>query len=344
MIRRMDAGGLVEGMVLAEDVCTAFGTKIASNGEIVNKTIISMIKTNRIHSVKVIVSENDKYKSIADNIRTLTAAMRLSRNKAIFTNEKEVEDMSESMIKAILDMPSSYEYIDLLMEVKNHSETVFSHSVNVAFVCYKFAQWHRMSADQQRELVVAALIHDIGKLQIPVEVLDAKEPLSEAAFTQIRKHAINGYMMLKNSDIPEIIRRPIIDHHERCDGSGYPMGYTFQQISEYGRIIAIADCYEAMTAKRTYRDRMCPFKIALLMLNDAEGQFDTVLAEEFFYNILQTYIGCKVKLSNGYTARLKAINKQDISHPLIELAGQSIDLSLDHIKKSNIQVVGIVFE
>lgn len=344
MVRRMDASELVDGMVLAEDVCTAFGAKIASNGEIINKTIISMFKANRIHNVKVIISENEQPRSIADNIRILEGAMRFCRNKTIFANEREVVELTENVIKIILDMPNSYEYIDLLMELKNHSETVFAHSVNVAFICYKFANWHRMSMDQLRELTIAALIHDIGKIQIPVEILDAREPLSEGDFTKIKKHSINGYMMLKSSDIPEIIKRPIIDHHERCDGSGYPMGYKFQQISEYGRIIGIVDSYEAMTSKRMYRDKICPFKIASIMLKEAEGEFDTVLAEEFFYNILETYIGSKVKLSNGYTARLKAINKQDISHPVVELAGQSIDLSMDQFKKSNIQVVGIVFE
>ena len=119
------------------------------------------------------------------------------------------------------------------------------------------------------------------------------------------------------------------------------MGYDFNRISEYGRMIAIADSYEAMTAERAYRDKICPFKIASIMVKELEGKFDMAMLEEFLMNILGTYVGSKVTLSNGYTAKLKGINKQSISRPVIELAGRTIDLSTQVGAAAAIHVVGI---
>ena len=343
MVKKIDISELHEGMTVAEDVCSAFGTRIANKGQTVDSGIIALMKSNRVRSVKVIAgsSEQDEAENV---IKLLAQSMLFARNKAVFASEEFVKPIIADVIGLVKSSPQALEYIDLLMRLRDYSETVFAHSVNVALICREFANWHGMNFEKTQELTLAGLIHDIGKLQVPVDILDSVRPLTEAEFKQVKKHSINGYMMLKGSEIPEIIKRPIIDHHERCDGTGYPMGYHFQEISEYGRIIGMVDAYEAMTAKRAYRDRLCPFKIGAIMLQESEGKYDTLLLEEFFANILNPYIGSKVMLSNGYTARLKGINKQDISHPVIELAGQTIDLSMANIKKSQIQVVGIVYE
>lgn len=343
MIKRVDISEVHEGMIAAEDICSAFGTRIAANGQTIDSNIIALMKANRLRSVKV-MTESSEQAEIENTIKLLAQSMLFARNKAVFSSEEKLKPIIADVIGLVKSSPHALEYIDLLMQLRDYSETVFAHSVNVALICREFAKWHGMNLEKTQELTLAGLIHDVGKLQVPVDILDSVRPLNEAEFKQVKKHSINGYMMLKGSEIPEAIKRPIIDHHERCDGTGYPMGYHFQEISEYGRIIGMVDAYEAMTAKRAYRDRLCPFKIGAIMLQESEGKYDTLLLEEFFANILNPYIGSKVMLSNGYTARLKGINKQDISHPVIELAGQTIDLSMANIKKNQIQVVGIVYE
>jgi len=338
MIQRLSVDELKEGLVLAEAVSTPFGAVVADAGLTLDKKLIARIKANRIHEVKVIAGGDEAGKA-EDYLKEIAQHMRNVRNQVIFKTSEEVEPVIEDIARTIREAPYALEYVELLMKLHTYSEAVFAHSSNVAIICRMFADWHGLKLEQARELATAAFIHDIGKLSLPLSILDAARPLTEAEFAKVKKHSVDGYMMLKNTDIPENIKRAVLDHHERCDGSGYPMGYTFSQISEYGRMIGIADSYEAMTAKRSYRDKICPFKIGSIMIKDMEGKYDSLMLEEFFSNILNPYIGSKVVLSNGYTAKLKGINRQNISLPVIELAGRTIDLSVQG--QGKIQVVGI---
>lgn len=344
MVKRVGINELTKGMRLASGVSTAFGAALASGGDVVDDALIALLRSNRVRSVEIAVSEEEQKQDILGGLRILSAAMKFSRNQYVFSDEQEVSEMADNILAIIQADKACMEYIRLLTDLKDYSEVVFSHSANVAFLCYKFADWRFMVKERKEELVLAALLHDIGKMQLPLRLAESRKMLSESEFSIMKKHAINGYMMLKESPVPEIIKRPVLDHHERCDGTGYPMGYTFTKISEYGRMIAIADDYESLASKSTLTGRLCPLRIATIMLSESEGKYDKSLAEDFFNNLLKRYLGRKVKLSNGYVAKLIAVNTQDIVHPTIELSGQVIDLSMDHIKKSNIQVVGIVFD
>lgn len=343
MAKVLDISEIREGMKLAEDIVTSFGTKVAAAGTVVDGKILALLKTSRIHSAKIEYSEDESkdYEGVKKDLRD---AMIANRNKTIFVSVSKVEEIVDSIMNYIIHDPCEAEYIDLLIRMRDYSETVFAHSVNVAMISFQYANWNNMEPQKCKELVLAALIHDIGKLQVPIGLLDATMKLTDAQFAKIKKHSIDGYMMLKNGNIPEIIKRPILDHHERCDGSGYPMGYYFSQISEYGRILGVMDSYEAMAAKRAYRDNMCPFQIVNVMTKDAASKYDAQVIENFFFNVLTTYIGGKVLLSNGYTVKLKALNKQAISYPVVEVGGKTIDLSMEQMRKNNIQVVKIVFE
>lgn len=247
MIKKIELDELAEGMIIAEDVSTPFGAVIASEKQVVDKKLIDLLKANRIRVIKVKADESEK-DDVDDALSYIAEDMIAARNMVVFRTEEGIKPVVDAVIKIIREAPQVFDYAELIKQLHDYSDTVFAHSSNVALICFEFAMWRKMPPEAVKEVTLAGFIHDIGKLQLPLGILDAARPLTEAEFAQVKKHSINGYMMIKNTEIPESVKRAILDHHERCDGSGYPMGYDFNRISEYGRMIAIADSYEAMTA------------------------------------------------------------------------------------------------
>ncbi len=137
--------------------------------------------------------------------------------------------------------------------------------------------------EQCQNLRLASTMHDIGKLLIPSEILDKPGRLTDEEFTVIRKHPVYGEQLLHNvhGDVMEISRSVAQDHHERIDGKGYPNGKSGDEISMEGRIVAVADVYDALTSKRSYKDAWKPEDAYNEILKGKGTQFDAAVVDAF---------------------------------------------------------------
>ena len=140
-----------------------------------------------------------------------------------------------------------HQYIQMLYR---HDIRLFQHSSRVAELALQIGEQLKLSKGELKNIVKAALLHDIGKTRIPRNILDTPGPLSEAQWIKVRMHPIWGIEIYKED---EIIQKGIVSHHENFDGTGYPYGLKKENIPIIGRIIAIADSIDAMTTIRTYR-------------------------------------------------------------------------------------------
>ena len=123
------------------------------------------------------------------------------------------------------------------------------------------------------------------------------------------------------------IKKAALMHHERCDGSGYPMGLTMEEIDDYALIIAIADVYDAMTAARSYRAPLCPFEVIAEFEKDGLQKYKPKYILTFLENIANAYQNNRVMLSDGTSARIVLLNHRRLSKPLVQLDdGACIDL------------------
>jgi putative nucleotidyltransferase with HDIG domain len=160
--------------------------------------------------------------------------------------------------------------------------STYTHSVNVCI--FSLALADRIGITGKAEihtLGTGALLHDIGKARIPAEIIDKPGSLTEAEMTIIRRHPQYGFEIIINSDIiPHDAHFPILQHHERESGKGYPHGLQSQEIHKYSKIVAIADVFDAMTTKRSYRAAKDAFP-ALKEMYDDTGAFDRDLLQEF---------------------------------------------------------------
>lgn len=166
--------------------------------------------------------------------------------------------------------------------LSNENYNTALHSVNVMSLTMSYCLYNKMTRQQCQDLGLAALLHDIGKTNIDNELLNAPRRLTDEEFEEIKKHPVYGYRMLSKCKFrSRSIALAAYQHHEKLDGSGYPTGVT--NISFAGRLIAIIDCYEAITSQdRPYRNAAKPFD-ALKLIRDeiSENQFDRRVFERF---------------------------------------------------------------
>ncbi len=152
------------------------------------------------------------------------------------------------------------------------------------------------------DLGIGAILHDIGKVFIKKEILCKEGPLDDEEFSQMRNHSSLGYDYISTRfNISHSAKRGILDHHEKFDGSGYPNQLAGDKISLFGRIIAIADVYDAMTSDdRPYRKGIVPSEVVEFLMGSSYTAFDPELVLLFIRKIAPYPIGTYVRLSNNY--------------------------------------------
>jgi len=198
------------------------------------------------------------------------------KNKELKQSYLELDIMVEHIIYSFGQLVEARDYY-----TKHHSD-------RVAHYAYEVALDIGIDEETASHIFRAGLLHDIGKVGIPENILNKNGPLTTAEFTMIKKHPQQGYAFLQ--DIPNFSRLGINDiilqHHERWDGKGYPNGLSGNQITLGARILSIADSWDAMTSSRAYRTAM-PLEKAILELQHGTGtQFDPSLVDPFIDHIL----------------------------------------------------------
>ncbi|MCR5545431.1 MAG: HD-GYP domain-containing protein [Lachnospiraceae bacterium] len=248
-----------------------------------------------------------------------------------------------SLLKAIEPMYLSKTSLDILTYIHNmqgNDDSVYAHSINVALVCRAIGKWLKMNRDDLDDLTLAGLLHDIGKLNVPTEVLGKTGKLTDEEFALIKKHPLDGRKMLKQCPaIDSRFLNAALQHHERSDGSGYPRGLTDDEIDDFAAIVAIADVYDAMTATRSYRSALSPFEVIQAFENDGLSKYRTQYILTFLERMAFAYQNSLVMLSDGRRGRVVYLNKNKLSRPILELADKSM---LDLSRESGINIISIL--
>ncbi|MGN0504939.1 MAG: HD-GYP domain-containing protein [Lachnospiraceae bacterium] len=337
-----------QGMIAADDVYSPSGQLVVPKNTIISPRIVSKLKLYNVKSLYVLIPE-----SLANEIKREEPA---PQNELRATNEFKafkrnfVSTASElgSVLETLMQNPKTkinyqplihqvtsltdnihgtMHLMEVLQCMREYDDTVFVHSISVSLVARIIALRLNFSDKDMQELMLACLLHDIGKLKIPQEILQKPGRLTDEEYEQIKKHPQLGYALLKGSNLSDRVLASVLLHHERYDGSGYPSGITGDKTPLFARIIAIADVYDAMTAKRTYRKEICPFDVISMFEQEGYQKYDATLLLPFLKNIAQSYINAKVRLSNTLVGTIVMINEHRLSRPIINIDGQFHDLS-----------------
>lgn len=237
------------------------------------------------------------------------------------------EELLSKTISLVSPKQTTLDVFDMLHNMRQVNDSTYAHSLNVAIISRIIGKWLHFSNEELDPLTLAGLLHDIGKTKIPDEVLNKDGKLTDEEFQMIRNHPKYGYDILKSQPLNSHIKKAALMHHERCDGSGYPMGLTMEEIDDYALIIAIADVYDAMTAARSYRAPLCPFEVIAEFEKDGLQKYKPKYILTFLENIANAYQNNRVMLSDGTSARIVLLNHRRLSKPLVQLDdGACIDL------------------
>ncbi len=247
---------------------------------------------------------------------------------AIVSSQAEIntDELLKEATNIIVGIDSGIEVFDMLHCMRNYDDTTYIHSLNVAVICNIIGKWLQFSKKDLETITLCGLLHDIGKLMIPSQIITKPSKLTSEEYTTVKTHTTRGYSILKDKDIDPRIKYAALMHHERCDGSGYPYGFYSEQIDHFAKLVSIADVYDAMTCARVYRGPLCPFEVISIFETEGYTKYDPKYIMTFLEGIVQTYINNTVKLSDGNIGEIILINKLELSRPTVRIGDNYINL------------------
>lgn len=317
---------------LAKPIYNDLGQTLLKSGVILTDKMIGRLKEKGISYVYVddpftkdiIVNDtiNGKtrtkaLKTIQDNFKTVSAQMTLGKSVDM---DKLTPSFSHLVKNILTEIQSNNEAISMLSEVISYDSYVFHHSLNVTVYAIAIGKKLGLNQSELHELGLGAVLHDLGKMGIPLEVLNKSDKLTEEEFKLIKSHASIGFEMLRKSfTISLVTAHCAFQHHERIDGSGYPRKIAGNDIHYYAKIIGVADVFDAVTSNRVYRQAMLPHEGLELLYSGVGTLFDKKIVDCFAKTVAIYPVGLEVKLSNGQEGIVAKVNSQLPSRPVIRV-------------------------
>jgi len=207
-----------------------------------------------------------------------------------------------------------------LTTLKNYDNYTFTHMVNVSLLTMGQARGLGIDGVLLREFGLAALMHDIGKVRTPLEILNKPDKLTDPEFAIMRRHAVDGAEILRGTpDIPTLAPVVAFEHHLRIDGSGYPAGVTRASLNLGTMLCSIADVYDAMRSQRAYQQSFPTDRVLAVLRRDDGQQFDRNLVRRFVQLIGIYPAGNLVKLSTGEIAVVAKVYAPDPHRPKVKV-------------------------
>lgn len=344
------------GMFTAAPVYSATGQLILPEHSILTVQQISRLEFYGVQWVAIIPEEeirDSAMEELSDNeheeIISYSQKIRRSKSFHMFKIDygKKVKLLQQSMNDLLkknvpVDTASLLEQVsglyqnnmttlsifDMLHNMREIDDSTYAHCLNVALIARMLGEWLGLSEDDLEVLTLAGLLHDIGKCMIPPEIIKKPSHLTSSEYDEVKKHARYGAEILEKQPLDQRVIRVALMHHERCDGSGYPMGLKDKEIDDFAKIIAIADVYDAMTANRCYRKGLCPFEVIATFEKEGLVKYDSRYILTFLNRIVDTYICNSVLLNDGTCGKIVLMNQKSLSRPVIHtLTNEYIDLT-----------------
>lgn len=230
----------------------------------------------------------------------------------------EPEQAGEVVDKMVASVFRNQDALLSLGLIRNKDYYTFEHSVSVTVLALAMARGLELDAQAVREIGIGALLHDIGKARTPPEILNKPGKLTDAEFRIMKQHVVHSRNILETTPgIPEVALRAAAEHHERYDGNGYPDGLAGEQISLYGRIMALCDVYDAITADRCYREGQEPGGVMKRLLGWAGSHFETGLAHQFIRCVGIYPVGTLVRMQSGRLAVVSEAGSKGLLYPVV---------------------------
>ncbi len=250
--------------------------------------------------------------------RSLDLARRVVRD---VTEGREIDmDTSGELVEELIDSAvRNHQTLICLSKLDTFDNYTYSHCVNVAALAVVFGRFLDLDRDTLMVLGLAGLFHDLGKTKVPRKILNKPGRLTAEEFKEIQLHPVHSRDILSEQTVDDAIIRAAIEHHEKYNGLGYPLGLTPDKVSSMARILSLADVFDALTSRRPYKESMLTNK-ALSVMYGMRGQDFDPGDVDLFIKCLGVYpTGSLVRLSNGDHAVVLDSRADNLLKPLVLL-------------------------
>lgn len=326
-IERLEVGDVL-GKPVYDDKCQLLLAKDVS----LTSNYIERLKKANIQCVYIddalsegleaanVIPDELKIKSIAT---VKTAFKDLSDRKGSSYNIKSIESIKQivdEMMHIIYENPSTLYCMTELMGTDMYT---YNHSAEVAALSMLVAKSMKMNDTFIQKIGVGAILHDVGKMGVPAEILNKVDPLDEVESKLMKDHPQMGYDLLKDNDyISPISRQIVLLHHEKLNGSGYPFMMSGEQIPIHVRIVTLCDIFNAISSNRAYKRRMNADEALELIRAEAIYELD----RDIYYHLLKVVniypVGTVVELSNGEVGIVIKENYEAQTRPVVQVIRQ----------------------
>lgn len=340
-----------ENEILAQSILDNNGEVLLKSGVTLTQNYICKLRKLGVYYIYI---EDDRLCNIRPEDREFTE-LKQSTIKSLsdtiknisFTNDKEIKKSMEK-IECLVDYILDNQDINkCICDIKTYDNYTYIHCLDTSIMATFLALSLNIEKSKIKELAIGSILHDVGKTRVPYNIINKRGKLTEEEFKEVKKHPIYGKEILqKRFRMSDIILNTVIQHHERVDGTGYPYGLTGDDISKYGKIIAICDVYDAVSTNRSYRKKFSHKDAYEFILSGSGSSFDSHIVNKF-KNTFSVYpLGVKLKLSNNIEGYVCAQNKGFPDRPVIRVfndqSGESHLEELDLLKLDNVDILGAI--
>lgn len=319
---RINVNFLKPGMTLAKTIYGNDGQVLLSTGVNLKQTYIEKLKKIGISSLYIdtketadiviedIICEQNRFE--AKNI------IRETMNNVYKGRVIETQEIFNAVGHILDDLLGNKDIMLNLSDIKAVDDYTFAHSVNVCVLSLVIGIAMGYNRERLEKLGVGAVLHDIGKIAIPIDILNKPGKLTDTEYKMIQEHPRLGYEIVKkHSSISSLSAMVVLTHHERYDGGGYPLGKKGEEIYEFSRIVAIADVYDALTSDRVYKKKAMPHEAIEYLIAMGNIQFDENIVNKFIQHVAPYPIGTIVRLNTGIQGIVVAVDKNYPNRPII---------------------------
>ncbi|WP_416232332.1 HD-GYP domain-containing protein [Clostridium kluyveri] len=338
------------GMICAKELMSE-GKILIGKGMPITEWAINKLKDNYFYNeIEIYCEDNNDIDNNHDKkIETIEQIKRnfdeLSGDVQDFFENLECLHSSsiEEVRKFAVRIQQELKYTNLIIKnivlYGSGNDAIYKHSVNVATLSYVLGKWSGLSKTDLNLLTYSAVLHDFGKTKIDKNILDKPGSLTLKEFDVIKQHPITGYNYIKQIKfLNKSVSFGILMHHEKCDGSGYPLGLKGDKIHQFGKIIAIADMFDAVNSDRIHKKSKNPLEVLELIQKESLVKLDYEYCNIFLSHVINYYIGENVLLNNGLKCKIIQIDINNIGRPLLLNGTSFIDLK----KQQNLYIKRLI--
>ncbi len=355
-MRLVAIDGLNDTMRLGRTIYGANGEVLLNAGTILQERYIARVKQLNFSAVYV----EDAFSEGIDVHDVISSELRqdtIRSIKNVFStvskpDEKQIQRFAQEtnmLVKNITDqVMTNRDMIINMMDLKSFDSYTFQHCVNVSILATVLAVAMGKTHKEVLEITTAAMFHDIGMMFIPRELVNKPTLLTEEEKMIVSRHAKQGYEFASRYlPFKSTVLVTILQHHERYNGMGYPLGFKGAQIPEYARIISICDVFDAMTSDKPYRKAILPSEAVEYIMANEDEHFSKEVISIFLRKVAAYPTGLTVELSNGLTGVICG-NKENLPlRPQVKIFtrggnSEAAVIDLSDADYSSVTIVGVI--